>query len=310
MKSSIRLAITIIALVGMTASAVWAEEPSEGQSPAPAEKTLKVLSIGNSFSNSLSRYFKPVVESVPGCHLEWDQIYIGGCSMERHWSNIDREANDPSWRFFKTWSYKDKVQSKPWDVVSIQQASHFSWQPETYFPYAKNLYDFIKENAPTAEIVIQETWAYRPDDGRLNQWGITQDQMYEKLKAAYTEAAQKLGVRLIPVGDAVQLARQTQPGGYKPFKRAELVYPDLPDMNGFLCGNLRWEDKNGKKTVNGDASHLNARGEYLQACVWFAFLFDRDANDVTYVPKGITESDAKFLRSVAQKAVEAVKASE
>ena len=39
MKSSIRLAITIIALVGMTASAIRAEEPSEGQSPAPAEKT-------------------------------------------------------------------------------------------------------------------------------------------------------------------------------------------------------------------------------------------------------------------------------
>ena len=299
--------ILFATVFNVMAAVTFALESDADKSTTSQEKIVRVLSIGNSFSNSLSRYFKPVVESVPGCHLEWDQICIGGCSLERHWNNVDRESKEPSWRFFEKWSYKDKIQSRPWDVVTIQQASHFSWKPETYFPFAKNLYDFIKENAPKAEVVFQQTWSYRPDDSRLKQWGIDQNQMYQKLKAAYAEAAEKLGVGIIPVGDAVHLARQTQPGGYKTFDRSELVYPNLPDMNGFLCGNLRWDDKNGKKTLAGDAFHLNRRGEYLQACVWFAFIFDRDANEVQFVPEGMTLSDAKFLRACAQQAVNAIK---
>lgn len=91
-----------------------------------------------------------------------------------------------------------------------QQASHLSWVADSYFPYAQYLYDYVKKYAPQAEVVIQQTWSYRCDDGRFGkgQWKITQRQMYEKLSEAYAAAAKKLGIRQIPSGDAVELARE------------------------------------------------------------------------------------------------------
>lgn len=269
------------------------------------EKELKILSIGNSFSVCLSSYFKPVVESVPGCKLTWDHLTIGGCSLERHWGNIAREEKDHSFKFFKKYSYKEKLQSQKWDIVSIQQASHFSWIPNTFMPYAKNIVDFVKSSAPQAEVVIQQTWSYRPDDPRLDKWGIDQKKMFEKLTAAYRKAARDLNLRVIPVGLAIQIARETQPCGYKPFKRTDFVYPDLPDMKCFLTGNIKWSPD--KKTMMGDAFHLNDRGKYLQACVWFATLYDRDPCEISFVPPSITTDDAQFLRKVARKAVQEYK---
>ncbi|MDO5582023.1 MAG: DUF4886 domain-containing protein [Planctomycetia bacterium] len=267
-----------------------------------AVKELKVLSIGNSFSVCLSSYFKSVVESVPGCKLTWDHLTIGGCSLERHWENIVKEEADPSFRYFKKYSYKEKLKSQKWDIVSIQQASHFSWKPETFEPYAKNIVDFIKANAPQAEVVFQQTWAYRPDEPRLAKWGIDQKKMFEELTRAYGRAAQELNLRIIPVGLAVQIARDTFPGGYKPFKRTDFVYPDLPDMKCFLTGAIKWSPD--KKTLSGDAFHLNDRGKYLQSCVWFAVLYDRDPCEITFVPQSITPEDAVFLRNAAKKAVQ------
>ena len=276
---------------------VKAEEPAEG---VPT-KSLNVLTVGNSFSICLERYFPSVVRSVPGCDVTLESIYIGGCPLERHWGNIVREEADPEKRHFKEFTYRQKFESKKWDVISIQQSSPLSWKPESYFPYAEQLCDYIRKYAPTAEIVIQQTWSYRADDGRLAQWGIDQTKMYEALFAAYNEAAAKLNLRVIPVGLAIQEARKNQPGGYEQLDRSKFVYPDLPDMNRYFLGNLRWDDS--KKLV-GDAFHLNRRGDYLQACVWFAVLYGRSAEEVTFVPKEITADDAVFLRRMAQKAVE------
>lgn len=298
MKKAIRIFIGAVMIFSVFAGVLQAQEKAQKKTSV---KEIKLLTIGNSFSASLKRYFEETVSSVPGCRVELEQLTIGGCSLERHWKNVEKEEMSPGTKAYFNCTYKEKLQSKKWDVVTLQQASHYSWQPETFEPFAANLCKFIRENAPSAEIILQQTWSYRHDDPRLKKWNIDQTTMYEKLKDAYNKAAKELNLRVIPVGFAVQLARENQPGGYGPYDAAQYKYPNLPDINRFFTGQFKWSKD--QKKIEGDRFHLNSRGQYLQACVWFAFLFDRNALEVTFVPKELTEKDAKFIREMAQKAV-------
>ncbi len=178
-----------------------------GFSSVSAGKEIKVLMIGNSFSQSLIGMLEPVAESVPDCGLVLENMYIGGCSLERHWENILAEEADRNDRYFPDFTYREKLESRDWDFVSIQQKSPLSWIPESYWPWGENLADYIHRYAPGAEAVIQQTWSYRPDDKRLGQWKMTQSEMDEKVFEAYRQASERLGLRVIPVGLAVKLAR-------------------------------------------------------------------------------------------------------
>jgi len=52
-----------------------------------------------------------------------------------------------------------------------------------------------------------------------------------------------------------------------------------------------------------DFAHLNARGHYLQACVWLGFLFKVDPVTFSYRPESLSESDAKLMRECARDAL-------
>ncbi|MBQ6107612.1 MAG: DUF4886 domain-containing protein [Thermoguttaceae bacterium] len=254
--------------------------PTQAQEAAPAKKTVKILTIGNSFAESLHRYFPQVVASTGDCELVFGCLNIGGCSFERHWGNIEKEIADPTTPAYFKETYLSKIKSQDWDFISIQQVSGKSWIYDSYQPFADKMIEFLKANS-NAEIVIQQTWAYHPTEKRLVGWGFPQREMYEKLTDAYNTLAKKHSLRVIPTGDAVQLARETEPGGYDPADPT--------------------------KIFTSDGAHLNARGQYLQACVWFGMLFDEPVSKVKFQPKELTAEDAAFLREVAQKAIDARK---
>ena len=135
----------------------------------PAEETdsLKVLMIGNSFSISATRHMPQVAKSM-GLELDLASLYIGGCSLERHRDNCVKGEKDPSFRPYRFTRFVDgeKKEDRPanvpealalekWDVVTIQQASHFSWQLDTYRPFGDELIKkYIKPLAPQAEVVV------------------------------------------------------------------------------------------------------------------------------------------------------------
>lgn len=301
-----------------------------------SKDSLKVLTIGNSFTDSLVLYFKDVVESVPGCTLHFERANHGGCELHRHWNYIQNEEKDSVYKMYQDHSLAmhQILAKEPWDVVTIQQASPLSWRAESYQPFATNIYNYVKKYAPQAEVMIHQTWAYREDDPRIRPggewkydpatlarwrelgatveegpWHINQTDMYNSLTAAYIKLAKELNLRIIPTGFAVQLARKNQPyhfANYDPELMNTLHWPDLPPQAGDLVGNIWWaKDKDsGELTLKRDTTHLNLRGQYLQACVWFAALYGRKTTEVTFVPDAIGDSDAKFLREMAQEAVE------
>ncbi len=277
-------------------------------------KHLNVLTIGNSFTESLKAFFPDVVSSVLGCELHLEGANHGGCELERHWKYITCEESDIVFSMYqdRRWKLREILAREKWDIVSIQQASHYSWRPETYQPYAKNIVEYVKKFAPSAEVVIQQTWAYRSDDPRISPggaWGIDQAEMYRRLTEAYLALSKELGLRIIPTGKAVQLARQRCESPFVPYPPElmdSIQWPDLPPQAGSFVGTMRWkkDTETGRMKIVRDTIHLNKRGEFLQACVWFAFLFGRKTSEITLKPDCLADNDIEFLKSIAQEAVD------
>ncbi len=276
--------------------------------------SLRILTIGNSFTDSLTRYFQSVADSA-GCRLVFDRANFGGCELERHWSYIAAEEASPICRIYQGGRKLRDILARGWDIVTIQQASHQSWRPESFQPFASNIFHYVRKYAPGAEVVIQQTWAYRADDPRLmpgGEWGIDQSGMYERLTANYRNLARELGLRIIPTGFAVQLSRAAEEKpftNYDPAILETLRWPDLPPQAGDVVGQCfyRKDPESGELRIGRDLIHLNCRGQYLQACVWTAFLFEVPVSAISFVPEELDDRDAAMLRKVARRAVEEFK---
>ena len=308
MKASLRSAAAVIVSAACVAVSAGCMSQSDGE-----KDRLKVLMIGNSFSICALRYL-PEVALDRGRKLDLASLYIGGCSLERHWRNVEAAATNG---LFRPYAYNRKVDGKPlegvhrrniqevlekerWDVVTIQQASHCSWRPDTYSPFGDNLVEYIRSHAPQARIVVQETWSYTPWDKRLKTWKIDQDEMYARLHDAYAAFAARHGLEVIPMGTAVQEWRRRLPVKY-----AE------NSLGGDVVGGGRQDPRDHFKrqadnswAPNCDVFHLSSRGEYFQALVWAAFLFGPTSLDgLGFVPPVVSESDAKLMREVAASVV-------
>lgn len=273
---------------------------------------MNILTIGNSFTDSLERYFPAAVGSAR-CDLHFERANFGGCELGRHWSYIEAEERDVRCRIYQGGrKLRSILELRAWDVVTIQQASHDSWRPETFQPWAGNIITYVKKHAPQAEVVIQQTWAYRADHPQLlpgSEWGISQDEMYERLTVNYTKLAHDYKLRIIPSGYAVQLTRRNSERkfvNYDPAILETLAWPDLPPQAGDVVGQCSWRKNpdTGELYLQRDLIHLNPRGQYLQACVWFAMLYGKKVEEIRLIPEEIGNSDAEFLRRTAQQAVD------
>jgi hypothetical protein len=284
-----------------------------------AEKTVKVLAVGNSFSANALRYFSDIVKASGNKTVALNAM-IGGCDFERHMRHADafeKDPDDPEGRPYPgKKSLKDLLTTQAWDFVTIQQASPKSFRPETFHPHAERLIAYIKRYAPQAEIVIHETWAYRDDHRwftereKNREQPVNRDVMYKGVRAAYDDLAKKTGFRMIPCGDAMELARLDPAWGkFEPdaaFDPKTAIYPALPkNERRSLHSGYSWKKdaKSGKTTLGKDAFHANTQGEYLQGCVWLEFLFGQSAIGNVFVPKGMSAEDAAILQRVAHRAV-------
>ena len=285
-------------------------------------ETLRVLAIGNSFSVCVTKYLPQVTASVPGCRIILTSAHIGGCSLEKHWNNVSlTESGTPRLYAFTVADSKTPEQRKKFrgtlnnalknerfDIITIQQNSANSIGYTTFQPYAANLIAYIKKHQPQAEIVIQQTWSYRCDSPRLKRWGIDTTTMYARLAESYARMAKEYGFRLIPSGYAVQVFRAKTPVKYLPPTGEQLkTYqkPDVPPFTGEVVGKYIWKKRKGgdKTELLLDAIHLNSHGNYLQAAVWFSFLFGKPATEIKFFPEKIDRAQAEFLLSCAADAM-------
>ena len=274
----LKLLLASFAVVAAAARA-FAAEPKCNAAEGP-EKPLKVLMIGNSFSICNLREM-PGVAAAMGRRLDLASLYIGGCSLERHWNNVAAASTNEAfrpYRFDRIVDGKKTVDGEKanipdalvldrWDVVTVQQASHFSWRPETYEPFGGLLVAKIRELAPQAKIVAQETWSYPPWDKRLAKFGFDQAEMYRRLHGAYAEFAGKYGLEVIPVGTAAEIV---------PNRNALFKEPDF---------------------------HFGREGVYLQGLAFTAKLFGVDVGECPYKPDWMELSRAEEIKKAVMDAI-------
>lgn len=76
-----------------TVSRGWAADPAP-KSENPPKKTVRLLTIGNSFSGNATKYLPDLVKA--GRHeLIHRSVSVGGASMEIHWSKVEAHEKDP-----------------------------------------------------------------------------------------------------------------------------------------------------------------------------------------------------------------------
>ena len=168
---------------------------------------MKILAIGNSFSEDAMRYQHRIAES-DGCKLQVYNLMIGGCSLERHYNNMrsgeaaytlekNGEATD------RKISLADALSLEKWDVITLQQASHFSFNEATYHPYLEELFAFVKEKCPRATVLMHQTWAYEDGSEALLSRSpyASFEAMLDDVLRTYRDAAKGIGVAYIPSGE-------------------------------------------------------------------------------------------------------------
>lgn len=250
---------------------------------AAQRDTLRVLAIGNSFSeDAVEDHFYPIAAE-KGVTLIIGNMYIGGCSLERHAGNIRDNKDDYSYRKVTAdgkmtsewgWTLAKAVVDEDWDIVTIQQSSPISGQYEGYFPYIDELMDFISDAQPDAEIVFHMTWAYDPDTYHAGfaKYDKNQIVMYNAIMDTVSRVVDETGIkRVIPCATAMQNARTT-------------VLDD--------------------KVNAPDGFHLGRpHGRYIAACVWVECLLGKNVCGVSYCPEGMTPEECTLAQKAAHAAV-------
>lgn len=332
------IAVAAVVLCGFVRAEDAAADAKKAD--APAGKTLSVLTVGNSFAENALKFLPQIAKSA-GYELTVGRANLGGCPLVRHWSLVEafeKNPDDVSGRYngkldkdgkITGESLKQKLTARKWDFVTIQQYSMYSHNPATYQPYAKNLVDYIKANAPDSKILVHHTWAYRVDDPQFRKTDKpeakdgaggektdgkakvpqpkSQAEMFEQVHAAYMGMAKELGLEVIPSGPAFYAVDTNAEWGYKPdasYDKATVAEGKLPDQKHSLhVGYTIKKDKEGKSTLGMDGHHAGKAGEYLAGLCYFEKMTGVDSNTITYVPDGVDADFAAFLRKVAHETV-------
>ena len=231
---------------------------------------MKILSVGNSFSEDAQRYLHRLAVA-NNKDLMCVNLYIGGCSLETHYINLT--DNEKSYDFqvngvnthLKV-SVKEIIKSNELDYITLQQASHLSFNFESYIPYIERISEWIRLRCPNTKILLHQTWAYPESYGRLAEVGFnTTKEMFSEVKKMYEKAE-----------------KTVKPDGVIPSGEAMLkAYSAFPD------------------TVYRDPIHASyGFGRYLLGCVWYRYLFGE--NPGVHISRFDEPLDSGYLPEIEQ----------
>lgn len=282
------LRLVLIASLLACSDQIFSLQAQTAEYPNHQAGSVKLLTIGNSFADNAVEYL-PAFAKLGGRQLLVMRANLSGHSLAQHASYLPVKGQnqpatephpykniiDPRTHEKRDFSLREALTCEDWDVVTIQQASIFSYQPESYQPYADILIAYIHQYAPHAKILIHETWAYPADYlQKMKNNKLSQQVMYDGLNSAYQKLGAQTGLSLIPVGDAFQQARSQ---------------PQPIALN-----------------IVGD-KHANAAGKYLAAAVFYEELYGANVEPVAVVRPEIPAELATRLRRLAHETVAANK---
>lgn len=261
MKSCFERALHTAAILSLILTLFCA--PAQAKSQVK-DRTIKVLAIGNSFSEDAIEQNLHLIAAEKSVPMVIANMYIGGCTIDRHWKNVQNDIADYRYTRFETNGSKsirkkvalsEVIESEQWDYISVQQASGVSGIESSYANLPA-LVDWIHSKAPQAEVVFHQTWAYAvgAPHKEFPNYDCDQKKMYKAICACVKKACERCGIKtVIPSGPALQYLRE-------------------------MTGNTDF---------TRDGYHLSKGvGRYLAACTWFQTLTGIDARTIKYRPDG------------------------
>lgn len=245
-----------------------------------AAKVIKVLAIGNSFSEDAVEQYLYELATAQGDSLIIGNAYIGGCSLERHYANLRGDSAVYAYRKViggikserRNSKLKDIIRDEQWDLITFQQASQLAGIPTSYncLPLLKRLVQSYTSKLRT-NFAWHMTWAYAENfkNDRFKAYGYNQRRMYSSIMRTVENVLPAVGIRrIIPSGTAIQLGR-------------------------YQLGDI----------LNRDGYHLSyTLGRYIAACTWCEFLTGRIVDGNRYHPESITDEEAQTCQQVAHEA--------
>ena len=228
---------------------------------------MKILAISNSFGVDGTRYLYGIARAA-GVKLKVVTLFIGGCSLYRHYRNMLSEEKaytlyvDGIDTGFKV-SLKEALLSDEWDVVTLQQVSTLAGREGSYHPYLEELSSYAKRLAPAAKQYMYMTWSYPDGSERIINAGYeNRAQMVYDIEKGVIAAAKCIN--------------------------AHGIIPCLYAMNEL------YGDK-GEDTYR-DRFHANLGfARYMLACVWFMTLTGKDIEGNTFRDFDVTVSEEDVL---------------
>lgn len=245
--------------------------------------TLRILAIGNSFSQDAVEQNLHEIAAEHGDVYIIGNMYIGGCTLERHFRNSQSASAEYEYRKTgtdgvrvntKSVTLQQALSDEKWDVVSLQQASGRSGLPESYEPYLREMLLFVRAHTQAGvKLCWHQTWAYDPGavHGDFPNYGCDCTRMYDCIMNASRLACEKYGLAVIPSGTAVQNLRPSY-----------------------------------EYTITRDGFHLSTGiGRYTAALTWYAALSGKDVRGTSYRPAGVNAERAAAAQEAVSRAVEA-----
>jgi len=248
---------------------------------AAGADTVRVLSIGNSFSQDA------VEQNLHGIAAERGHVFIignlciGGCTLERHYRNAMGNVADYEYRKIDSdgilvnhpgYTLSEALGDERWDVVSFQQASGKSGLPESFEPFLRELILYVKfRTDDDVRLCWHQTWAYDPHavHGDFPNYGSDCGRMYRAIADASEDVCGRYGLQIIPVGTAVQNLRPSY-----------------------------------EYNITRDGYHLSTgTGRYLAALTWYESITGESSVGCRYRPYGVSEERAAVIQEAVHSAV-------
>lgn len=246
------------------------------------ERVIKILAIGNSFSEDAVENYLHDLADAAGYKLLIANMYIGGCNLETHWKNASGDlaayqlrtiSPDGTRGTMNKQTLKEVIAGENWDYISFQEVSQLSGKLEGYTQYLPQLVEYAAAltTNPDVRFILHQTWAYAQDSNHFGFPDYNSDQMtmFQAIVETVWQAKNLTNIdRIIPSGTAIQNARTSYIGDR--FTR--------------------------------DGYHLNPMGRFTAASTWFEALFGGIA-DNPFIPDMFSVYDSQLAKTAALEAV-------
>lgn len=247
------------------------------------QKTIKILAIGNSFSQDAAESYLDDLAKADGVKLIVANMYIGGCPLDKHWDNASNNKAAYSYRkitngdtvTIENQTLANAIKDEKWDYITFQQASPLSGISTSFFPYLTQLTQYVKNLSTNQKVkfALHQTWAYAANSTHTGFANYNKDQnvMYNAIVNAIKEASRQTGIKIIiPAGTAIQNARSSSIGDN-------------------LCR---------------DGYHLSlGAGRYTAACTWYEKLTGKKVIGNSFVPQNVSKEEARIAQYAAHYAI-------